>query len=177
MAELNQQPSNTGNRKQRVRKAAPKVDLTAMVDLAFLLITFFMLTTSLNKPHSLDVAMPDNTIENTQDMDERRVVSLLIGEGKVSWYQGGFDRPIKNPEFIEFGSTDLRHTLVKMKSQIPQMAEGKDMVVLVKPSKQARAGDIINALDEIKISGVKRYLISKISHAEEDMVIRSVLTD
>lgn len=43
----------------RNRKAAPKVDLTAMVDLAFLLITFFMLTTSLSKPIAMDVAKPD----------------------------------------------------------------------------------------------------------------------
>ena len=59
MAELNVKQDQT-TRKVRVRKVAPKVDLTAMVDLAFLLITFFMLTTSLNTPHQIDVVVPDN---------------------------------------------------------------------------------------------------------------------
>jgi biopolymer transport protein ExbD len=59
MAELNQKTQETGKKKIRSRKMAPKVDLTAMVDLAFLLITFFMLTTTLNKPSAMDIAMPD----------------------------------------------------------------------------------------------------------------------
>lgn len=87
MAELNTKtPAST--KKTRLRKMPPKVDLTAMVDLAFLLITFFMLTASLNKPHQLDVAMPDKTLQSPVDMDEKRVVSLILGEGKVSWYHG-----------------------------------------------------------------------------------------
>jgi biopolymer transport protein ExbD len=60
MAELNQKQPQAGKKKIRSKKLAPKVDLTAMVDLAFLLITFFMLTTTLSKPYRLDVAMPDN---------------------------------------------------------------------------------------------------------------------
>jgi len=60
MAELNQDSGKGGKGgKVRSKKNGGKVDLTAMVDLAFLLITFFMLTTSLNKPQAMDVAMPD----------------------------------------------------------------------------------------------------------------------
>lgn len=57
MAELNVSTGKTG-RKNRTSKMPVRVDLTAMVDLAFLLITFFMLTTSLTKPREMPVVMP-----------------------------------------------------------------------------------------------------------------------
>ena len=71
MAELNQKQPEAGKKKIRSKKLAPKVDLTAMVDLAFLLITFFMLTTTLNKPHRLDIAMPDKSGHESILLDER----------------------------------------------------------------------------------------------------------
>ena len=57
-AEVNVKDNDKGG-KVRSKKQAGRVDLTAMVDLAFLLITFFMLTTSLSEPHAMDVAMLD----------------------------------------------------------------------------------------------------------------------
>ena len=63
MAELNQDSGGKGG-KVRSKKQGGRVDLTAMVDLAFLLITFFMLTTSLNKPNAMDVTVPDKNKED-----------------------------------------------------------------------------------------------------------------
>lgn len=172
MAELNTKSSTDKTKKVRIRKTAPNVDLTAMVDLAFLLITFFMLTTTLNKPNSLDVAMPDNTSENTQDMDERRVVSLLLGEKQITWYHGDFNKPLSSPQIVK-NKGELRNILATLNSNIHKTTEGKDMVVLIKPSKEARAFDIIQALDEMKVSKIKRYMIGKISLEEEHFLFAS----
>ena len=65
MAELNTGGGGGKGGKVRSKKSNPGVDLTAMVDLAFLLITFFMLTTSLSKPQSMDLGLPDK-----EDKDE-----------------------------------------------------------------------------------------------------------
>ncbi|MEZ0450097.1 biopolymer transporter ExbD [Sphingobacterium thalpophilum] len=94
MAELNQKAPETGKKKMRTAKSAPKVDLTAMVDLAFLLITFFMLTTTLNKPAAMDIAMPDKSKDNTPPLliDENRTVTIVLGEGKFMWYHGDFKK-------------------------------------------------------------------------------------
>ena len=61
-----------------------------------------------------------------------------------------------------------------MKLEIPAKADGKDMIVLIKPSKEARAVDVVQALDEMKHVDIKRYTISKIGADEEKMVLASL---
>ena len=143
MAELNGKNNTPQGKKRRARQVAPNVDLTAMVDLAFLLITFFMLTTSLNKSNSLDMAMPSN-------------------------------EPLKAPTEVLLTKKELRAALAEFKAQIPRLTDGKDAVVLLKPSKDARALDIIQTLDELKISGVQRYMMSKISVEEERSMLAAL---
>src|SRR5690606_14765133 len=91
MAVLNKDSDKGGKGgKVRTKKAGGKVDLTAMVDLAFLLITFFMLTTSLNTPQAMDVAMPDknkmDANDNLEIADNRSITLLLGSDDKISWY-------------------------------------------------------------------------------------------
>ncbi|UIR57701.1 biopolymer transporter ExbD [Sphingobacterium sp. SRCM116780] len=174
MAELNQKQPETGKKKIRSKKLAPKVDLTAMVDLAFLLITFFMLTTSLNKPSRLDVVMPDNSPDKPLLLDERRVVSLLLSDKGVMWYHGDFNHPISKPEHTDLTEKGIRAVLNKMKLKIPSLANGKDMIVLIKPSKEACTNDVVQALDEMTKVNIKRYSISKISPDEEKLVLASL---
>jgi len=93
MAELNSKTQgNSNNTKVRTKKLEAKVDLTAMVDLAFLLITFFMLTTSLSKPHALDIIMPDKDKTNVKsviDVADNRTVTLLLGANdQILWFIG-----------------------------------------------------------------------------------------
>ncbi|HMR18025.1 MAG TPA: biopolymer transporter ExbD [Sphingobacterium sp.] len=166
MAELNQDAGKQGKGgKVRSKKNGGKVDLTAMVDLAFLLITFFMLTTSLNKPQAMDVAMPDKNVEtdvNTDvNVDEHRSVTLVLGsDDKIVWYQGEVKNPLTGPEVIDYSKDGLRAVMLKMKELVPRQTNGKDMIVVIRPSEKSVTRNIIDALDEMKIADVKRYMIS-----------------
>ena len=166
MAELNQDSGKQGKGgKVRSKKNGGKVDLTAMVDLAFLLITFFMLTTSLNKPQAMDVAMPDKNVEqdkNTDvDVDEHRSVTLVLGsDNKLVWYQGDVKNPLQGPTVIDYSTEGLRSVLLKMQKLVPQQAGGKDVIVVIRPSEKSVTRNIIDALDEMKIVDIKRYMIS-----------------
>lgn len=165
MAELNQDSGKQKGGKVRSKKSGGKVDLTAMVDLAFLLITFFMLTTSLNKPQAMDVAMPDKNVETDVktdvNVDEHRSVTLVLGsDDKIVWYQGDVKNPLTGPEVIDYSADGLRAVMLRMKELVPRQAGGKDMIVVIRPSDKSVTRNIIDALDEMKIADIKRYMIS-----------------
>lgn len=165
MAELNQDSGKDKGGKVRSKKDGGKVDLTAMVDLAFLLITFFMLTTSLNKPQAMDVAMPDKNVETDRqtdiNVDEHRSVTLVLGsDDKIVWYQGDVNNPLAGPEVIDYSAEGLRAVLLRMKELVPRQAGGKDMIVVIRPSDKSVTRNIIDALDEMKIADIQRYMIS-----------------
>lgn len=166
MAELNQDSGKKSKGgKVRSKKSGGKVDLTAMVDLAFLLITFFMLTTSLNKPQAMDVAMPDKNVETDVktdvDVDEHRSVTLVLGsDDKLVWYQGDVNRPLQGPTVVDYSAEGLRAVLMRMKQLVPQQAGGKDIIVVIRPSEKSVTRNIIDALDEMKIADIQRYMIS-----------------
>lgn len=174
MAELNTKQSATSTdtkRARRVRKMSPKVDLTAMVDLAFLLITFFMLTTSLNKPNTLDVALPDKSTDAPIELDENRIVNVLIHHNSYSIIHGNIANPIQVIEQVQPLSTHLKQKLVAINKVINTTTAGKNAIVLLKPTDEANTRDIITAFDEIKSSGIKQYMLSKLNTQERDIML------
>src|SRR5690606_39379207 len=119
MAELNtgDESGKKGGKKVRSKKQNTGVDLTAMVDLAFLLITFFMLTTSLSQPQSMDLQMPDK--KDVDDIDktvvgESNTMTILLGEDdKLSYYMGMFNEPQEGPTDSTYGKDGIRQVLLQ----------------------------------------------------------------
>ncbi len=174
MAELNQDSGKAEKGgKVRAKKAGGKVDLTAMVDLAFLLITFFMLTTSLNKPQAIDIAMPDkNKIDKNDNLEiaDNRSITLLLGsDNKISWYYGQLASPIYPPATVEYGKDGIRQVLLKMQKEVPARS-GKDLIVVIRPSEKSVHRNLVDILDEMKITDVKRYMISQINDDEIEVL-------
>jgi biopolymer transport protein ExbD len=162
MAELN---TGDGDGKKggkvRSKKANSKVDLTAMVDLAFLLITFFMLTTTLSKPQSMPLGLPDKDDDPTKkkDMkvDENRTLTVLLGDNdKMVYYMGLLATPIAGPKDISYGKEGIRKELLKRKASVIQYTGNKDkgLIVIIKPSKKSNYRNLVDILDEMAIVGV-----------------------
>ena len=152
--------------KVRSKKASTRVDLTAMVDLAFLLITFFMLTTTLAKPKAMDLAMPDKD-EKTKDqlpIAASRSLTLLLGsDNKLEWFLG---EPGKSaPTVDNYGPNGLRKMLIE-KSKEVQAATGKFMYVVIKPSDKSNYKNMVDVLDEINIANIQGYSIVDITPVE-----------
>ena len=127
MAELN--TGDGGGKdggKVRSKKQNSKVDLTAMVDLAFLLITFFMLTTSLSKPQAMNLGLPDKETDDTPQkdikVDERRTLTIILGENnQIQWFHGLLATPIAGPKAAEYGKNGLRKQVLKLVQEVPQL--------------------------------------------------------
>ncbi|MEO8253854.1 MAG: biopolymer transporter ExbD [Flavobacterium sp.] len=181
MAELNTGDSGGGKGgKVRSKKQNSKVDLTAMVDLAFLLITFFMLTTSLSKPQSMSLGLPDkDPKEDSKDMkvDENRTMTVLLGENdKMTFYMGLITTPIAGPTQIAYGKDGIRKELLKRKKEVLaySTAKGKPdqgMIVIIKPTKKSTYKNVVDILDEMAISDIPIYTISNDFLPEEQKLL------
>ena len=81
MAEVEQK--DRGKKKPGAKKVSTRIDFTPMVDMIMLLITFFMLATSLNKPQTMEISMPtkDKVSEEEQSkVQESRAITILLGK-------------------------------------------------------------------------------------------------
>lgn len=175
MAELN--TSGGGNHKGgkvRSKKASTRVDMTAMVDLAFLLITFFILSTTLNKPKAMDMAMPDKDEQHDQlPVPASRTMTILLGsDDKVDWYMGeaGKSAPVTD----NFGKSGLRKALIENYDKVKKES-GKELIVLIKASDKSNYGNLVAALDELNIANIQEHAIVDITPAEIDLLKRDKL--
>jgi biopolymer transport protein ExbD len=182
MAELNTGGGDSKGKKVRSKKQDAGVDLTAMVDLAFLLITFFMLTTSLSKPQSMNLAMPDKTPEDQPPVEltisEDRTLTILLGEkNKMVWYYGLANEPIEGPTVVGYGKNGIRKELLsKIKSVVTKYGDPKKgLIVLVKASKKSTYRNLVDILDEIAITNVPTYAIADITPEEKAMLEKEEL--
>jgi len=175
MAELDS--SGGGGKKKggkvRSKKQNARVDMTPMVDLMFLLITFFMLTTTLAKPQAMGLAMPDKDEKNDDKFEvaDTRTMTILLGDrNKLEWYMGSIEDP-KTPTIQDFGKEGIRKTILEKVKDI-KAATGKGLIVLIKASDKSTYKNLVDILDEMKITNVDTYAIVDITEPEMGLLKR-----
>lgn len=173
MAQLDTGDSGGGKGgKVRSKKQNSSVDLTAMVDLAFLLITFFMLTTSLSKPQSMDLGMPDKNKDKPDDeitIAQERTMNILIGpDNKVKTYMGQLNEPVEPLKDNKYGREGIRKDIQQKMVSVPQLMGDpkKGLIVLIKAHKESTYKNLVDVLDEMAISKVPVYAIVDITKEE-----------
>jgi biopolymer transport protein ExbD len=162
MAEIN---TGEGKKegKKRSKKMSTKVDMTPMVDLAFLLITFFMLTTTFSKKFSMQITMPDKNKQNlTQKVKPSRAITVIVGENdKIYW----FDDPIKktlNP--TDYSDQGIRKVLLDKQKVVDSL------IVVIKPMSTSKYKNIVDLMDEINITNTPISAIVDITPQDELLV-------
>ena len=180
MAELNTGDGGGKDKKVRSKKQNSKVDLTAMVDLAFLLITFFMLTTTLSKPQSMNLGLPDKEDpthkEENIKVDENRTMTIMLGENdKLVRYVGLLATPVAGgtPKDFTYGKEGIRKELISRKESVLKYTGDakKGMIVIIKPSKKSNYRNLVDILDEMAIVDVPTYAIVNDFSPEETKLL------
>jgi biopolymer transport protein ExbD len=174
--------------KVRSKKMSTRIDFTPMVDLGFLLITFFMLTTTLAKPNILALVMPEKDIkkEDVEPVKESKVLTLLLGANdKVYWYEGITDAKLDSTDYAAEGLRSvILNKMDRVKEQFglqtykrknregveEEFNDGSYINVIIKPMKDARYKNLVDALDEMAICKVRYYVILDVSKLEEQFV-------
>ncbi|WPV00305.1 biopolymer transporter ExbD [Mucilaginibacter sp. cycad4] len=168
MAELNSSPQNGGGKYKR-KKINARVDLTAMVDLAFLLITFFIMTTTLAKPKAMDLSMPDKSKpDGDMPVPASRTLTLVLGKNnKAVYFLGELKNPVISPSVTDFSANGIRKAIIETNKMVHDNT-GKSMIVLVKPSDKSQYSNLVSTLDELAITGIQQYAIVDIMPADVD---------
>lgn len=154
MAEM-EVKSGGGHKKGPGVKKSPKkstrVDLTPMVDLGFLLITFFIFTTTMSQPTSMNLAMPKDTDkpDEINKVKESGSLTLMLGKGNVIYYYFGNDPATMQTT----GYKDVRKIILDKKKKTP----ADDLFIIIKPDKDATYKNAVDVLDEMSIDDITRY--------------------
>jgi biopolymer transport protein ExbD len=170
MAEI--QPKGDGGGKggkKRAKKMSTKIDMTPMVDLAFLLLTFFMLTTTFNKPQTMEINMPDKTkVEDDQQtkIKASEALTIILGKNDVVYYYKGLNDGTTQPELVttDFSDKGIREVLLDMGARIPKLT------VLIKPVKTARYKNVVDILDEMNITNTRRYALVEMTDLDTKLM-------
>ncbi len=171
MADISQDSGGGGHKKgPGVKKQARKdarVDMTPMVDLGFLLITFFIFTTTINSPKAFKLNIPDDTAKDDEQTEAKAsgaFTVLLSKDNQIYYYEGQLASDGANFKSSNF--KEIRAEILKKKANTPP----KDLVVIIKPDETSVYKNVVDMLDEMQITDIKRYAIVDIFPGEVDLI-------
>ena len=145
----------------RGKRRSIHLDMTPMVDLAFLLLTFFVLTMTLNDQFVLEVNKPDddNKTKRKEVKRERVLTLLLDAKDQIFYFQG--DDPIST---TSYGPTGIRKLISDSKVRHP------DLVLLIKPTAKSRYQNLVDIMDEVDIAKLTDYYLVKDTPEDRAMI-------
>ncbi len=152
---------------KKAKKASTRVDLTPMVDLGFLLITFFIFTTTMSQATAMKLNLPKDTDkpEEQNKLKESGALTLLLAKNNdVYYYEGQLDPSASNLKTSTMKK--IRDEIIRKKRSTPE----DDFMIVIKPGVESTYKDVVDALDEMTINDVKRYALVDISEVEGQLL-------
>jgi biopolymer transport protein ExbD len=176
MAEISQ--SGGGKKdggKVRSTKMSTKIDMTPMVDLGFLLITFFMLTTSLQKPSIMQLNMPDKTkTDEVAEVTALNTLALIPGpKSQIYYFRGDPKDPATKIGVTNYSAAGIRSVIDENNKEVSARAGKEKFVVVVFPMDKASYKNIVDLLDELAITGSDRYAIVDVPPTYIELIKKS----
>lgn len=202
MAEVQEGSSSRKGKGSKQKKMTVRVDFTPMVDMNMLLITFFMLCTSLSKPQTMEISMPSNDKNITEEQQNKvkasqAITLLLDADDKLYYYEGepnyedysslketnytakgirsvllrkNYDA-VKKVEELKKKKDNLELDEEEYKKQVAEVKGAKDTpTVIIKATDEATYANLIDALDEMQICSIGKYVIVDITEGDQFLI-------
>lgn len=197
MASIDTGGGDSGHKKgpgvKKAKKLSTRVDMTPMVDLGFLLITFFVFTATMTTPTTLDLNMPKDIKDEKEQTETKESSTLTILLGKdnhVYYYEGQLKVDEGENNFKTSTFKEIRNVILNKKKEVisryvpdPECeakarkdgkpisnCADKDFVVIIKPNKDATYKNTVDILDEMTINQVRTYAMVKIGKEEQELI-------
>lgn len=183
---------------KKAKKLSTRVDMTPMVDLGFLLITFFIFTTTMSSPTTMDLFMPKDTDKDEEQnkAKESGALTLLLGKNNVIYYyEGQLKEDASN--FLTSNFSGIRKIIIEKKKAVIEAHQhddgckkiqdkakaddptnvnwqkaclDRDLVIVIKPDDEATYKNTIDILDEMAISDIGRYAMVDLFPIEKELI-------
>jgi biopolymer transport protein ExbD len=159
---------------KKPKKLSTRVDLTPMVDLGFLLITFFVFTTTMAKPTAMNMNEPKDTNEQEQlKVKESAVMTILLGKNdQIYYYYGTLTAEGASEQFKTSNFKDIRKLVLDKRNAVPNGDQPKsDLMYIIKSDKEATFKNAIDILDEMAINKIPPGHYAEVDMSETEALL------
>lgn len=171
MAEI--ETKRSAPKKKRFNKKTTRVDLTPMVDLGFLLLTFFVFTTTLAEAKAMDLVMPNDIDGRDDPVCESCVLTVLLDkDNRIKYYEGAAEN---NPPIKEtgFAPDEIRTVLMQKKAAVKKLrGNGDRFILIIKPSAASNFKNFVDITDEVTICQIGRYYVDEMNEADKRILLK-----
>jgi len=150
-----------GKKKHKKKKRLNvRIDMTPMVDVVMLLITFFMLTTVFNTPLTMEIKLPPDFNTEVEVAESSLLTLRVLADGSIYWNQG-----FENPQTVEF--KDLHKLLVE------RLAANPKLICLVKVEREGTYKMMVDIMDELSIANITRFSFAPFKEFDKKFIAKA----
>ena len=143
------------------RRLGTRIDMTPLVDVAFLLLTFFMFTTSMSRPQTMEINLPPDKEVKVEVAESNLLTLRVTDKGDLFWNVG-----IEAPKRVE--RKDLRSFLKDKAAQNPKL------IVVVKIDRAGKFTMMVDTVDALNLAGVSRFSLAPLLEADKALIAKAV---
>jgi biopolymer transport protein ExbD len=159
--EVVESQSHAKGKKKKKKRAGVRIDMTPMVDVAMLLLTFFMLTTVFNKPQTMELNLPPEKDVKVEVPASKLLTVRVEPNMAIYWSMGNEPTVLKKIPFKE-----LRPLLVERLRSIP------DLITLVQINRDAKYNDMVDVMDELNLANITKFSFAPMSDADKKLIAK-----
>jgi biopolymer transport protein ExbD len=159
-AEVAESKSHAKGKKKK-KRAGVRIDMTPMVDVAMLLLTFFMLTTVFNKPQTMELNLPPDVNTKVEVAATSLLQVRVAPDMTIYWNMGNEPTVLKKIAFKE-----LRPLLVE------RLRNNSKLITLVQIDREAKYNDMVDIIDELNLANITRFSIAPLKDVDKKLMAR-----